>query len=160
MKFNPLLLPVCCPRFLKKAGLLCRGDPESSERQDDRANADVRLRALTNMPALRTPKTAGRMCRSERIRCSIVSRSSRKSMSASHNMPGCQRERSRSIISGNHNTFCASPAAISRNYCSVGSGHLGQPDRSSQVGRIPTKRIGTPRGRTPPYLRKCPLDSE
>ena len=56
IKINPLLLPVCCPRFLKKAGLLWRGDPESSDRQDDRANADVRLRALANMPALRTPK--------------------------------------------------------------------------------------------------------
>ena len=56
IKINPLLLPVCCPRFRRRAGLLGRGDPESSERQDHRANADVRLRALANKPALRAPK--------------------------------------------------------------------------------------------------------
>ncbi len=56
LKINPLLLPVCCPRFLKRAGLLGRGDPESSARQDHRANTDVRLRAHANMPALRAPK--------------------------------------------------------------------------------------------------------
>ena len=55
-KINPLLLPVCCPRFLKRAGLLGWSDPESSERQDHRTNADVRLRALANMPTLWAPK--------------------------------------------------------------------------------------------------------
>ncbi len=40
------------------------------------------------------------------------SRSSRNSMIASKDMPKCQRERSRSTISGNH-TLGQSPAAIS-----------------------------------------------
>jgi hypothetical protein len=53
IEIKPILLPVCCPRFVNGAGLLGRGDTESSERQDHRANADVMLRALANMPAFR-----------------------------------------------------------------------------------------------------------
>lgn len=56
IKIKPILLSECCPRFLEKARLLGRRDPESSERQNHRANADVRLRALANMPAPRTPE--------------------------------------------------------------------------------------------------------
>jgi hypothetical protein len=61
VKIQPLLLPVCCPRFLKRAGLLSRGDAEPSRRQNHRADADVRLRALANilMPPHDTPGVAG-----------------------------------------------------------------------------------------------------
>ena len=53
---SSLPLSVFCPRFLKRVRLLCRGDPESKERQDHCANTDVRCRAFTNMPALRASK--------------------------------------------------------------------------------------------------------
>ena len=54
IEIKPTLLPVCCPIFLKSRCRLGGGDSESSNRQDHGANADVRLRAFANVPALRT----------------------------------------------------------------------------------------------------------
>jgi len=62
IKINPILLPVCCPRFLKRAGLLARGDPKSGERQDHRANTDLRRRALANISALPAPENCKGGC--------------------------------------------------------------------------------------------------
>jgi hypothetical protein len=55
VEINSVLFSVSRPRFLKSTGLLGRGDPESIERQDHRANADVSLYAPANMP---TPDTS------------------------------------------------------------------------------------------------------
>src|SRR2546427_11428921 len=46
MQIKPILLPVCCPSFLKSVCLLGWGDAESIKGQDHGSNTDVRLRAF------------------------------------------------------------------------------------------------------------------
>ena len=55
-KIDTRLLPVCGPRLFDGANLVGRSDSETSERQDHRANAEVMLRALTNLPTFRAPE--------------------------------------------------------------------------------------------------------
>ncbi len=55
----PILLSMRCPSFFKSVHLLGGPDAESKERQNHCANTDVRLSALANMPAVRTPKDGG-----------------------------------------------------------------------------------------------------
>jgi hypothetical protein len=59
VQIEPLLRPMCCPCFLKSAGLLGRGEAEAAKRQNHRANADVGLPALANMATLWTLKHCG-----------------------------------------------------------------------------------------------------
>jgi hypothetical protein len=59
MEVKPILLSVRGPTFLKSVCLLDRANTESNKRQDQRANADARLRAFANVPAMRTPKHWG-----------------------------------------------------------------------------------------------------
>ena len=55
IKIEPVLLPVRSPTFFKVLYMLGVPDAESQEGQDHGANADVRLRAFTNIPTSRTP---------------------------------------------------------------------------------------------------------
>jgi hypothetical protein len=59
IQIKPILLPVCCPTFLKNICLRGGGDTESIKRQDHGSNTDVRRRALANMPAPGTRKNWG-----------------------------------------------------------------------------------------------------
>jgi hypothetical protein len=54
-----VLLPVQRPTLFKNLDLLGVGDAESHERQEHCTNADMRLRASTNMPTMRTFKDWG-----------------------------------------------------------------------------------------------------
>ena len=54
-----VLLPVHRPTLFKHLDLLSVGDAESYERQEHCTNADMRLRAFTNMPTMRTFKDRG-----------------------------------------------------------------------------------------------------
>jgi len=51
-----VLLPVQRPTLFKRLDPLGVGDAESYERQQHCTNADMRLRAFTNMPTMRTSK--------------------------------------------------------------------------------------------------------
>jgi hypothetical protein len=82
-----VLLPVQRPTLFKRLGLLGADDIESYERQEHCTNADMRLPAFTNMPQCGHLKTGVRMCRSDRIRWSIASSSSRKPTVASNDIP-------------------------------------------------------------------------
>jgi hypothetical protein len=55
IKIKPVLLSVCSPTSFKVLYVLGVPDAEPKERQDHGANADVRLRAFTNIPTSRTP---------------------------------------------------------------------------------------------------------
>jgi hypothetical protein len=49
-----VLLPIHRPTLFKRLDLLGIGDAEPHERQEHCTNADMRLRAFTNMPTMRT----------------------------------------------------------------------------------------------------------
>ena len=56
IEIKPVPLPICCPIFLKSVCQFGSGDAESTERQDNGTNTDVRLRTFANVPTARTSK--------------------------------------------------------------------------------------------------------